>query len=254
MLSKRSSYHCFVLAAGLLYTRRTPDFLVDCLSNYIPFYCFYCNFVHSILLDNEDTCTSTKASPTYATCLYWWVLWYLLRYDKSYYHIDNVREPMIRVLFFESMLLGAWFRQNDSRFGEGQFRWWHILVSCLALCCYFASKLLFSKVSAISEYQLLNQVLIFILLFWVFRTSSGARDYLSKLPKCIKFVVHCLSQITLEIYVVQYVLIELIRPWFAFPLNWIVLTASILISAILLHSLCLYISAGLNKLKETNQI
>ena len=37
-------------------------------------------------------------------------------YDRSYYHIDNVREPMIRFLFFESMLLGAWFRQKDPVF------------------------------------------------------------------------------------------------------------------------------------------
>lgn len=44
-----------------------------------------------------------------------WAIIYCLSYDKSYYHIDNVREPMIRFLFMESMLLGAWFRQNDKK-------------------------------------------------------------------------------------------------------------------------------------------
>ena len=38
------------------------------------------------------------------------LLFYLLLYDKSYYHIDTVREPMIRFLFFDSMMIGAYFR------------------------------------------------------------------------------------------------------------------------------------------------
>lgn len=45
-----------------------------------------------------------------------YLLVYTFAYDKSYYHIDTVREPMIRFLFFESMLLGAWFRQKDDFF------------------------------------------------------------------------------------------------------------------------------------------
>lgn len=39
-----------------------------------------------------------------------WIAVYFIFYDKSYYHIDTVREPMIRFLFMEGMLLGAWFR------------------------------------------------------------------------------------------------------------------------------------------------
>ena len=34
------------------------------------------------------------------------VIVYFVFYDYSYYHIDDVLEPMIRFLFFESMLLG----------------------------------------------------------------------------------------------------------------------------------------------------
>jgi hypothetical protein len=44
---------------------------------------------------------------------------------------------------------------------------------------------------------------------------------------------------TLEIYVVQYVLIDLIRGWgLFFPLNWIVLTVIIVVSAFILHKVC----------------
>ena len=33
-----------------------------------------------------------------------YILVYVIFYDKSYYHIDNVREWMIRFLFFESIV------------------------------------------------------------------------------------------------------------------------------------------------------
>ena len=38
------------------------------------------------------------------------MLVYIFIYDKSFYHIDTVREPMIRFLFFEAMLIGAYFK------------------------------------------------------------------------------------------------------------------------------------------------
>ena len=41
---------------------------------------------------------------------------YIFIYDTSYYHIDNVREPMIRFLFLQAMLLGAYFRNYKEKF------------------------------------------------------------------------------------------------------------------------------------------
>ena len=39
---------------------------------------------------------------------------YMSVYDKSYYHIDKVREPMIEFLFFQAMLLGLYFRGKST--------------------------------------------------------------------------------------------------------------------------------------------
>lgn len=39
---------------------------------------------------------------------------YMSVYDKSYYHIDKVREPMIEFLFFQAMLLGLYFRWKST--------------------------------------------------------------------------------------------------------------------------------------------
>lgn len=40
------------------------------------------------------------------------LLVYFTIYDTSYYHIDKVREPMIEFLFFLSMALGLFFREE----------------------------------------------------------------------------------------------------------------------------------------------
>lgn len=170
------------------------------------------------------------------------LLVYAFFYDRSYYHIDTVREPFIRFLFMESMLLGAYFRQHDARFRvQAKKGWLYGVLSILLFFAYFASKLLFSKFTALSNWQIVNQVCIFALLYCVFRTFTAADARLSRLPKAVKAVITFLADITLEIYVVQYVLIDWLRPLFGFPLNWLVITAAILAAAYVLHLVCKWI-------------
>ena len=173
-----------------------------------------------------------------------YVIVYIFAFDKSAYHIDYVYSPMIWFLYFESMLLGAWFRQNDDKL-RNRFHWGYLLGAVISFCAYFASKLLFSKKAELSNYQIFNQIIIFILLYFVFRTFAGLDSKLEKLPSWIKKIISFLAKITLEIYVVQYALIDLLRPVGHFPLNWFVLTASILIAATALHYICqLILSTG----------
>ena len=168
---------------------------------------------------------------------------YILFYDKSYYHIDNVREWMIKLLFFESMLLGAYFKQKEEKY-RNHFHWWLPIVAVVAFSAYFVSKLFFSKYTAYSYLQIVNQLLIFVLLFFLFWLFASLDDKLERLPKPIKKVISFISAMTLEIYVVQSVLIALIRPYLSFPLNWLAITASIIIAAFILHVLCKYIIKG----------
>ena len=163
-----------------------------------------------------------------------WAAVYFTVYDKSYYHIDTVREPMIRFLFMECMLLGAWFRQNDTKV-RNKFEIWHPIATLVLFCVYFASKILFSHRANLASFQILNQIAIFALLILIFISFAGLDNKLERLPVWIKKPISFVSSITLEIYVVQYVLIGLIRPVSIFPLNWILLTASILGSAFILH-------------------
>lgn len=178
-----------------------------------------------------------------------YLLIYIIWYDKSYYHIDTVREPMIRFLFMESMLLGAWFKQNSKKF----FRESWVLpgvASAVFFLIYMGSKLAFSRSDILSNLQALNQVALIVLLYFVFRLFAALNTSFERVPQVIMKVVNFVADLTLEIYLVQYVLIDAIRPHFFFPLNWIVLTLLILGSAVVLHTVCKPIVAFATKQLE----
>ena len=62
-------------------------------------------------------------------------------------------------------------------------------------------------------------------------------------------IVKFIASITLEIYVVQSVLIEAIkRLKLPFPLNWLAVTVAIIAAAFLLHLLCELLYKGVDKL------
>ena len=175
-----------------------------------------------------------------------YTLIYLFAYDKSTYHIDNVREPFIRFLFMECMLLGAYFKQKDEKY-RNRFSWWYPAVTFVLLVAYFASKLIFSRKVSLAGLQILNQFIIFALLFFVLKTFAGLDGRLEKFPKFLKKIISFLAGITLEIYVVQYVLIDKIRALgLMFPLNWATLTAAIIASAFALHVVCDLIIRGVD--------
>lgn len=162
---------------------------------------------------------------------------YIILYDKSYYHIDNVREPMIWFLFFESMLLGAIFRQRDLKIGN-KFHWYYPVILAVLCVVYFVTKTALTKKPSLSVMQILNQFVLLGVLLFVLLIFSTLNHKLEKFPKWLKKVISFMAKITLEIYVVQYVLIDLLRPIGMFPLNWLVITASIIVSASLLHFVC----------------
>ena len=163
---------------------------------------------------------------------------YIVAYDKSYYHIDTVREPMIEFLFMEAMLVGAWFRHKDEIF-RNKFHWYVPVITVAIAALYFTSKFLFSKYDVLSIVQPINQLFLLIALFFVFWTFSSLDGKLEKMPKWIKITITFISEMTLEIYVVQYVLIDLIRGLnIVFPLNWFTLVAVIIAGAAALHYIC----------------
>lgn len=218
-------------------------FVASIIVLYIPFY-----FIMKVRFLRDHLL------PTMGTIAIIWLLVYFTVYDKSYYHIDTVREPMIRFLFMECMLLGALFRQNDEKV-RSKFRIWHLVTTVIIFFVYFASKIMFSHRESLASFQILNQLVIFALLIMLFLTFAGLDSKLEKLPNLMKKAISFISSITLEIYVVQYVLIDAFRPIGHFPVNWIVITSAILASAFALHKACELInSVADNILKSRREI
>lgn len=172
---------------------------------------------------------------------------YIFFYDKSYYHIDVVEEPMIRFLFAESMLLGAWFRQNDEKF-RNRFNPWSSVALILLFIGYLGSKVLFDTNQNLASWQVINQVIIFALLFSIMWLFAGIDRKLNNLPSFLKKTIEFISKLTLEIYIVQHVIIRLLTNTFVFPINWIVVTAAIIVAAFALHSVWKYTLFGIEKL------
>ena len=173
------------------------------------------------------------------------IIVYIFAYDKSYYHIDTVREPMIWFLFMESMLIGAWFRQKDEII-RNKFHWYYPIISVLLIGAYFGSKIAFTKWETISSFQIVNQFVLLLALASLLLLFSSLDMYLEKMPMWLRVPIKFISEMTLEIYVVQYVLIDLLRPIGRFPLAWLAITASILVSATVLHFVCKGILFGSN--------
>lgn len=163
---------------------------------------------------------------------------YIFVFDRSYYHIDDINYPMVRFMFLESMLLGAWFRQNDEKIrnnGKGAIKFF--VLSALMCVVFFASKLIFSRISQASDFQFINQLVLMFFLYCVFRFFAAMDSKFHKFPTPIVKIVKFISNLTLEIYLVQHMLIEYLDlpNRFSFPINFIVLTSAIIALAFVLH-------------------
>ncbi len=110
---------------------------------------------------------------------------YIFLYDKSYYHIDKVREPFVRFLFFEAMLLGAYFKLNLEKYKNNKHivDWLLLLVFAVL---YIGSKLAFTRYQSISNLQIVNQVILLILLYFTLKCFSAIDSVLFNLPKRVK--------------------------------------------------------------------
>lgn len=173
-----------------------------------------------------------KAVMVCLTVLY--VAIYLFLYDKSYYHIDVVEEGMVRFLFLASMLLGVYFRKYSENEKKGFLQ--YILVFGLFLV-YLISKVAFSKINAISIFQILNVVIVYALLYAIFKIAKANEVVIMNAGKRIKSFSKFIGSMTLEIYLTQYIIYYICGDKMNIPVNLIVVTAGIVILSCLVHYL-----------------
>ncbi len=80
--------------------------------------------------------------------------------------------------------------------------------------------------------------------------------HLEGMPAPIRKAVSFVASITLEIYLVQYVLIAMVqKASIVFPVNWLLLTALIVIAAFVLHlvvSRCIHLAEQIHEHRIKN--
>jgi hypothetical protein len=173
---------------------------------------------------------------------------YFTLYDRSYYHIDTVREPMIEFLYFAAMMIGLYFRLNQERY-IGKPCPWSWLCAIGLFAAYFASKTGFSRGMLSSQLQFVNQWILLLLLYCLFRGFSGLEDRLRRLPEKLRQILVYVAGFAFEIYLVQYALIPRLNIG-PFPLNFLLVSVGILLSALILHIVHDQIMKGIGKLRS----
>lgn len=161
-----------------------------------------------------------------------WLFVYIVFYDKSVYRVDNVSEPFILFLYLESMLLGAFFRKHNAQFRKFSF----VKLAAAVLCfgVYLASKILVSKMPVLLNYQIVNQIVILITLYFTFALFMSLEQALKRVPSKLGDCVRYISNITLQIYIVQFVIIEHFEE-LVFPMNLAVVSILIVAAASVLY-------------------
>lgn len=162
-----------------------------------------------------------------------YMLVYATVYDSSYYHIDTVEEPMILFVYFTSMLMGAWIRTQTE---PKAFNWLVPMGLLISLCTYAYTKICVGNGHITPQNQYLNQISLLALVWMLLQTGRYINPVLKSAPYFLRKGVAFISTITLEIYLVQYLILRsTIVQETTFPSNLLISLAGIVFGAYILH-------------------
>ncbi|MBE7020689.1 MAG: acyltransferase [Ruminococcaceae bacterium] len=171
-------------------------------------------------------------------CVLYASIYFML--DKQSYVVETIGIYGIRfsyIFSFFLMLLGAYLRKNVNKFIElvqdKKIAYWFVL----NFVCYYIFLVTMQKFKFLLKLQFVETLLCIGTVVTFFLLLIGMEKYLSKYKnKPIFKVFEFLGSLTLEIYIVQFVLIDLINNLkLVFPLNCIVALSAILVAAVILN-------------------
>lgn len=173
---------------------------------------------------------------------------YVLTFDKSWYHIDVVENHFIRFLFLAAMLLGAYFREAEQRAGKYTVNstWKNGMLAIVSIIVYFAVRLAVPRFG-LHTVQIFTWAAILFALYCIIRWAESLESFLIKLPGKVKGIPEFLAGITLQIYLVQFPIIERFET-LAFPINLFVITIAIMVAAVVVYLLDHGIQKGIDML------
>lgn len=165
-----------------------------------------------------------------------WVLYFIFILDKSEFVMNNTENPICLILYFESMLVGALLKKKVSvdadKKSKGIALW--VLASVAMFGVYGVSLILVKGMTALFNIQLIVNIILLGAVATVFYTVLKAEALLTRLPNAIKKAIMLVGALTLEIYVVQLVIINALKD-FVFPINFILIVIAVFTAAFVLH-------------------
>ena len=179
-----------------------------------------------------------------------WIFTYMVFYDKTAYTADNVSEPFILFLYIESILIGAYFRKHEDEFDRFSFK--KVIITIVCVTIYFISKIAVSKIEDLFVFQIVNQFVLIITLCAMFGLFVSLEKYLTKIPKVISQIVKYISNITLQIYFVQFVVIVRFEK-LPFPASLIGVVVGIFVAATILYYVEQLIRKGISSIKKSRK-
>jgi len=127
-----------------------------------------------------------------------------------------------------------------------------LLLLAVSLILYFGSKIIFSKKAEIASVQIVNQFCILFALVMIFIVMIGMESTLSKFNGKIKSIIKFVANITLQIYIVQFIVIRKFES-LVFPLNFVVVTALIILLASLVYFAEVFIRRGITAMVKNKK-
>lgn len=171
---------------------------------------------------------------------------YILSFDKSYYHIDAVEENWCRFQFFASMLLGGLLREKYDVISN-DIKSYDLITFFILLISYFVGKVALSKLSYLSSFQCFLPIILvgFVFSIAILFIKLEKIKFYSRFHKKINKIVDFISNITLEIYLGQFLILDSNISNIIFPLNFIVVTLLILLYGWIIHKCSSLIQKGI---------
>lgn len=163
---------------------------------------------------------------------------YIFVFDKSTYHIDDIEEKWVRFMFFASMLLGAYLREKYDSISEKISPVNILTVVGSGAVWFVLKKMLSSNSLDVTKYQIILPFACILLVYGVVLLfiKLEKRGAFANMNKIIEKPVNIIAGMTLEIYICQYLIIDKFK-FLSFPLNFIVVTLSILVCAYVVNFL-----------------
>lgn len=225
---------------------------------YIPFY-FYAKLITPIASSNERINTRSIVSRGklsmigVAAVFACYLIAYLLIVDKSEYWMNAVTHPITLFLYFTAMALGAALKRIGLLEKTNRKSLWVFL--CVIVAVAYA--LLITYVRSHSwtyDYQIAVNIVLLIsavLLFKVvFQYEESLNLFLCPKGNSNNWRSRCvwkISELTLDIYVVQLLIIDHLKG-IAFPFNLLLIIPAILAAALIVHFISGIISDGIRKI------